>query len=361
MHDGAADNDNSRGRHLQALQQWLAAGGALTVWLAAAYLGLTRNHAIGFIGYALLGGVLAWLARPGRRSGYRALPSLVLLLMLYAASGLLSFGPGSMSYLLVLPALSAVLLFQLQGSYGRRRLAGMLIGLALIGLLVDGLASREAIDHGAIALHVLAATGLCALVAVISARLLGDLEARLSSSAESQEESIRSDRLTGLANRVFLQQQIDAEMARAQRSDEALAVVLVDVDGLKAINDAHGQAKGDAVLRTVATTLQRALRPYDHVGRWDGEEFVLVMPRTTALIAATVCQRLRLLIDRAQAAAEGGLPPFTVTFGVANVDVHGERSAAIGGAEAAMRFSKASGPGQVAVQTADGPQITTQL
>ena len=362
MH-GSSSEERGLGRthHLRVLQQWLAAGAATTVWLAAAYLGLTRNDPASFIAYSVLGGGLAWLARRSDGGGLRALPLLLGLCMIYAISTYITFGYGSLGYLVLLPCLASVLLFQPEGTHGRQRLAGFLITLILIGVSLDYIGARDQADSGAIILHVVATGALTWSIGAVAARMIADLETRLENSAESREEHARADRLTSLSNRVFLQMQLDAEVARAKRSEESLSIVLVDIDGLGKINDTYGHEVGDNVLRTVATTLQRALRPYDHVGRWDGEEFLLVMPRTTAVIAGTVCQRLRMLLEHAMAGGSSSVPPFTVTFGVASVEVEAGSGQAVKWAEAAVRFAKQEGPGKVAVQTDDGPQISTQL
>lgn len=357
---GSVNRGSGRTQHLRILQQWLAAGTAATVWLAAAYLGLTQNDAVAFLGYAALGVGLALLARKGDGGGLRALPLLLGLCMVYAISTYLTFGYGSLGYLILLPCLASVLLFQPEGTHGRKKLAGFLIFLILTGVTLDFFGARDRADSGAVILHVVAAGCLTWAVGDVAARMIAELERRLESSSESVDEHARADRLTGLSNRVFLQLQLDAEVSRARRSEEALSIVLVDIDNLDEINTRYGQDIGDNVLRTMATTLQRALRPYDHVGRWDGEEFLLVMPRTTALIAGTVCQRLRMLLEHA-IAGSSSVPPFTVTFGVSAVDMEAGSAQAVRLASAAVKFAKEQGPGKVAVHTSDGPQITTQV
>jgi diguanylate cyclase (GGDEF)-like protein/PAS domain S-box-containing protein len=85
------------------------------------------------------------------------------------------------------------------------------------------------------------------------------------------------DHLTGLANRRLLERTLDATIARAQHNARGVAVLMIDLDGFKAINDRHGHAVGDAVLREIASRLRQSLRERDLVARYGGDEFVLVI------------------------------------------------------------------------------------
>jgi diguanylate cyclase (GGDEF)-like protein/PAS domain S-box-containing protein len=92
------------------------------------------------------------------------------------------------------------------------------------------------------------------------------------------ERQSRTDSLTGLANRRHLVEVLHAELGRAAREGRAPGVVLIDLDRFKIINDTHGHPAGDAVLIEVGRRLRRAIRAYDTVGRWGGEEFCVVLP-----------------------------------------------------------------------------------
>jgi PleD family two-component response regulator len=90
----------------------------------------------------------------------------------------------------------------------------------------------------------------------------------------------RTDPKTGLLNATAWQREADTEVARAQRTGSPLALLLVDVDHFKRVNDSHGHLIGDEVLRALATELRQQARESDVVGRFGGEEFTVLLPRT---------------------------------------------------------------------------------
>ena len=104
------------------------------------------------------------------------------------------------------------------------------------------------------------------------------------------------DQLTGLANRTLLQERMDESITRALRSGSPLAVLFVDLDGFKAVNDHLGHVIGDSVLREVAGRLRDSVRASDVVGRFGGDEFVIVCPDTTEETSMAVAERIRASI-----------------------------------------------------------------
>ncbi len=119
-------------------------------------------------------------------------------------------------------------------------------------------------------------------------RRLGALAAQL---AEFQRLST-VDGLTQLHNHRFFQDRAREEFRRAQRYDDALSLILLDLDHFKGINDRHGHPVGDAVLRAVAAVLQRSVRETDIVARYGGDEFAVLLPRTHLTGALTVAERV---------------------------------------------------------------------
>jgi len=129
-----------------------------------------------------------------------------------------------------------------------------------------------------------------------------------------------TDRLTDLANRRAFDDGLSLEAGRARRYWRPLAIALIDIDHFKLINDTHGHAAGDAVLKSVADILKRSMRKTDIVARFGGDEFALVMPETTSELVVAKLERVRHDVAMAQILAGGGASPVSVTLsiGVAN-------------------------------------------
>lgn len=132
-----------------------------------------------------------------------------------------------------------------------------------------------------------------------------------------------TDFLTGLKTRGYFEQQLDLELARAERRGTALAVLMIDIDFFKRLNDTHGHQVGDTVLRDVAAILTRDLREVDTAARYGGEEFILLLPETNLQGAKLVAQRLRYSVEQANfftgARTEAGQETehITISIGVA--------------------------------------------
>jgi len=139
-----------------------------------------------------------------------------------------------------------------------------------------------------------------------------------STSAERRMESMAlTDPLTGLLNRRSMEQRLREATHGFQRSGRPFSLVMADVDHFKRVNDLHGHAAGDRVLRAVAGQFTEQLRGHDAVARWGGEEFLLLLPETDAATACEVAQRLRAVAEARLAEAAGLGAGVTLTFGVA--------------------------------------------
>lgn len=134
------------------------------------------------------------------------------------------------------------------------------------------------------------------------------------------QQLARTDHLTGALSRGALYTQAQRDLQRARRHPSSTAAFIVDIDNFKSINDQHGHAAGDAVLRHVARQGLDVLRCTDLFGRYGGDEFVAVLPQTDLLTAAAIADRLRRAVGEEPAGLHPGLPPVTVSIGVAAVE-----------------------------------------
>jgi diguanylate cyclase (GGDEF)-like protein len=111
------------------------------------------------------------------------------------------------------------------------------------------------------------------------------------------EEAARTDAKTGLANAVHWSEVARSELARAERDEKQAGVIMLDLDHFKKINDTYGHMTGDAVLTTVASALRKEARDYDLIGRFGGEEFMILLPDTDAEALPTIAERFRHCIN----------------------------------------------------------------
>jgi diguanylate cyclase (GGDEF)-like protein/PAS domain S-box-containing protein len=133
------------------------------------------------------------------------------------------------------------------------------------------------------------------------------------------------DTLTELPNRRYLERTLDAKLEERNRYGWPCAVMLIDVDHFKSVNDEHGHGVGDSVLRMVARTLQRAVRGSDLAGRWGGEEFLVIVSNATPDTTVNVAERIRALVAASNLSAPASI---SVTVSVGAAVVSGGESAA---------------------------------
>jgi diguanylate cyclase (GGDEF)-like protein len=167
------------------------------------------------------------------------------------------------------------------------------------------------------------------------------------------EDLAYRDELTELPNRRGSTRQLEVLISRARRHAHQLALLLVDADHFKTVNDEHGHATGDAVLRELARRLRERVRAEDLVGRWGGEEFVIALPETTTDGAFAVAEALRQAASRAPIAVSGLELTITVSIGVAtwtNEDVEG----LVDRADRALYTAKDEGRDRIAVEPPAG-------
>jgi two-component system, cell cycle response regulator len=125
------------------------------------------------------------------------------------------------------------------------------------------------------------------------------------------------DALTGLANRSVILETLNREHSRQRREGGAFGIILADIDHFKDVNDTQGHLCGDDVLREVTNAMKESVRPYDTVGRYGGEEFLIVVPEADAPTALRVAERIRRAVESRVIACGESSVRVTASFGIA--------------------------------------------
>jgi diguanylate cyclase (GGDEF)-like protein len=147
-----------------------------------------------------------------------------------------------------------------------------------------------------------------------------DLEkekAELLNAREQMRHYAEHDDLTGLWNHRIIIERLRQEVDRSQREGSPLSVILIDLDHFKNVNDTYGHPAGDLVLKEVSAVLQRSVRSYDWVGRYGGEEFLLILPGSTFAGARVRAENMRIAVHAAHIHDGEQIIPITASFGVA--------------------------------------------
>jgi diguanylate cyclase (GGDEF)-like protein len=159
-----------------------------------------------------------------------------------------------------------------------------------------------------------------------------------------------TDYLTGLRTRGYFEQQLELEFKRAERKQQKFALLMIDIDHFKVLNDTHGHHVGDQLLRDVTSILMKDMREVDTVARYGGEEFVIILPETTETGAVFVAQRLRRAVDQAKffAGSPHSVQHLTISIGVALYDTDAQfKRDLIEFADAALYAAKHAGRNRV--------------
>lgn len=170
----------------------------------------------------------------------------------------------------------------------------------------------------------------------------------ISASLADTHDRATFDRLTGVTNRQALLTHLSAEIERASRYERPLCVAFIDIDNFKSVNDMYGHAAGDVILRGVAQTISENLRSSDLIGRYGGEEFMLILTETNVEEGAALSEKLRTLVERARYSVVGNAA-MTVTISVGVAGGLGQRlrlDNLVRDADAAMYSAKSLGRNQ---------------
>jgi diguanylate cyclase (GGDEF)-like protein len=172
--------------------------------------------------------------------------------------------------------------------------AGALLSLGeVIGLLIV----RELYGVRSLSAELLRERVTYLYVFVTTAIILAFLGYLLGRQTDRLEALAETDVLTGLPNRRVLRRRLTDEIRRASRYRTPLSLLLIDIDGLKRVNDDRGHAAGDRAIRRVAASIAATLRASDLGARWGGDEFAVVMPNTTGDAAGRLAERLMVDLD----------------------------------------------------------------
>ncbi len=156
-----------------------------------------------------------------------------------------------------------------------------------------------------------------------------------------------TDELTSLYNRRKIMEILKTEIERANRYGFELALIIADIDYFKKINDNYGHAMGDLVLKKVALVLRNSIRKVDYVGRYGGEEFIIVLPETSLQNAILLAERIRKMFNALK--IEGLEQPISLSFGIATLTPGKDIDTLINEADRALYEAKNSGRNQVKI------------
>jgi diguanylate cyclase (GGDEF)-like protein len=181
--------------------------------------------------------------------------------------------------------------------------------------------------------------------------LMGGLADRLLRTRRERDAARLSadrDELTGVCNRRSLERQLHAQVDAARAGGPGLALLFLDIDHFKAINDNYGHATGDVVLRELARRIGAELRSRDRLGRWGGEEFVVLLPDAGIEDARAMSERVRRMVAEQPVAVGAMEVPATLSIGLAVFDpIRDDASTLVARADAALYRAKAGGRNRV--------------
>jgi two-component system cell cycle response regulator len=181
---------------------------------------------------------------------------------------------------------------------------------------------------------------------LVGQRIL-DLQHHLLAATEELRFRASHDMLTGVANRAAVLDAVNREHARQLRDGGSFGIILADLDHFKDVNDTHGHLAGDAVLREAANRMKASVRTYDTVGRYGGEEFLIVVPSGDASGTAAVAERIRTALSEHPIITDSGPVSITASLGIAISALEAETRELLRSADEALYNAKARGRNRV--------------
>ena len=191
---------------------------------------------------------------------------------------------------------------------------------------------------------------------LVTGYLISVVRDRLSQLIAGLSDAAHHDPLTDLLNRRGFQEVFDVELERARRADQPLSLIVGDLDRFKRVNDIHGHAAGDAVLRRVADAIRTAKRGFDRAARVGGEEFAILAPDSDEHGAYMLAERIRAAVN--EAFADQGDSSLTISFGISTHPLHGESAdGLLRTADQALYAAKRLGRNRSVISSAEVPGI----
>lgn len=254
-----------------------------------------------------------------------------------ACTLLLGWDCGAHYFLLVfIPAIAL--------SRSQRQALGALVFLLVVYLGLDAATQIVPRSYVVPAPELAGLRALCITVVFVMFAYTGRYYFSQVTDAETRLRHLATiDPLSGLWNRRHFLHVAHTETDRARRHGLPLAVALADIDHFKRVNDVHGHPAGDLVIRHVSELLRSQLRSSDVLGRWGGEEFILLLPSTDAAAAARMCDRLRVHVQDNPCTVDGVPLSVTLSFGVHPIDLDAGVERAVKLADEALYQAKQKG------------------
>jgi diguanylate cyclase (GGDEF)-like protein len=179
-----------------------------------------------------------------------------------------------------------------------------------------------------------------------------ELQEQLLTAREQLRAQATHDSLTGFLNRMAILEALEKELARSRRSGDPVAIIMADIDHFKRINDTYGHMAGDAVLREIARKMQGSVRAYDSIGRYGGEEIIVVAPGCDLSVAVQQAERLRVSVSSDPISVGDAAIPITMSLGVAATACDGTESGPLLlAADQALYAAKNGGRNKVAANS----------
>ncbi len=174
-----------------------------------------------------------------------------------------------------------------------------------------------------------------------------NLQSELLLAKEKIRVQSRTDALTGIANRRAIFDHLDGELNRSERERKNISIAMLDLDHFKSINDSYGHQAGDAVLKECVRRISSTIRPYDFLGRYGGEEFLLVLPGTDESNAMLVCERILEQVQAEPVVFKGISIPCTLSIGLATWSGREDVDKLIEASDKALYMAKDKGRNRV--------------